>query len=285
MSTFLKDGTSLRDLKIKAKDRKGGDLSLTAAQDLIAQERGYDSWQNMVENSVELSPTFDQDLALLVRDGRDNCSIALLFLEADRWETDAGGMRAMFASRDLLVGGTPGSVTYWADVVFEEGCGDHHHLRLRKTTVAGLFEAACDKLVHDHDPAPLLRILNGAGFFDEIGKVPVAEVEFEAELTTILRDQGRAVLDRVLLNVGRRAPDAIQLDPDRRCFFNLLDNGDVVASNGLLSGNLRWKVIEKHDFNALKAAMFKECGADADTSGLGEAWAHQHIFGASATAA
>ncbi|MEY8802153.1 hypothetical protein AB9K35_17890 [Leisingera sp. XS_AS12] len=280
-NVYLANGTPVATLQAEAKAlKKSSGAKLTEAQDKVAQQHGYTSWQNMVENTISIDEEFEEHFTIQKRAGQDSYVLHLDFLEDGEYlDRSRTAFRKIFAKRDLLVGHHPGSVEHHVEFVFgEEVDGMHALYPLKEAPSARGVNKALNEIFISGDASGFISILNDQGFFDGLMNTPLDEVEFEAELMLILRKMGRTVGDRVLLNNGSSAAREIEVDWDRRCFANALDNGDVVISNGATGEDLAYKIVTGEGFKELEREMLKACGPTAATSGHGEIWMHDQVL-------
>lgn len=280
-NVYLANGTPVATLQAEAKAlKKSSGAKLTEAQDKVAQEHGYTSWQNMVENTISIGEEFEEHFTIEKRAGQDSYVLHLDFLEDGEYlDRSRTTFRKIFAKRELLVGHHPGSVEHHVEFVFgEEVDGMHALYPLKEAPSARGVNKALNEIFISGDASGFISILNDQGFFDGLMNTPLDEVEFEAELMLILRKMGRTVGDRVLLNTHPVDIPPKDLDWELRCFANALDNGDVVISNGATGEDLLYKIVTAAEFEELKQELLKACGPTAATSRDGELWLHKKML-------
>lgn len=316
MKIYLRDGTSLIDLEKAAKARKSEGLKLKDAYNEIAQGRGFESWQHLKENSVEIDekafledpntepyeaamrarramsiedamkqliPEYHNPLEITFRDGRDHYVVDFQFLEASEYLNQWGRLRKLWVRKDETCL-FDGRIEYHVTIHMEDTLPDmdiwYQPLELdHHGSVSRLKEAALN-LMNNAEPSDFLRIMDRHKLLDAISTMKVMVPEYEAELQRALRSHGRVIYDREYLNISRIDDRTVPIDLSRRCFINPLDDGTYVVSGGLPGGALIWKIKTQEEVETLIQEMLEACGADAQISGKGELWMADRVFAA-----
>ena len=276
---FTRDGTSIDKLAVETKaTAKADGIQLKAARDVAAVKRGYSSWQDMVENAVEMEEDHLPDCVVTRRMGQDKITLDLDVLTGlDAYDPDTELLRGLFVERKILVRGE-GIIEH--SIVFMDEKPQYGHYSEFTPKEPFIFDDFLELTEADETPENMSRfigMLQSAGFFEGLLDIPLDSAEHEAMLELMMRKKGRSVRDRVVFNTGMTKVEVI--DFEKRCFANQLDNGDIVVSNGIeYAGKLNWKVLPRDAFDALVREMKAAHGPDAAVNGHGEIWMHDRTL-------
>lgn len=283
---YTAHGTPMDIAKREAKrlQREQG-VQLSAAQHTYAQSHGYQSWGDLASKAIEIDEEVEENLTFTRKHGQDRVWFCIgdavdhLIEQKDRTHIP------LRLTRDLNVGQEEGSVLHVLSLVHEDEVNPDF---------SEPFQPQGDATGEDWDEAlfgleegragHLIALLNDSGLFDlPIERVP-HEFDHEAVLTLEMRKRGLIVGDRVLFNTGDNKAQG-EPDFDRRCFANLLSDGNVILTNGsAFYHELVWRILRRADYQALKSEMEAELGAEAYTTYKGEVWMFDQVLsGASAS--
>lgn len=275
---FTQDGTSVDTLAKESKAAaKTQSLKLKDARDTAAAKHGFSSWQMMIENAVEFGPEEFDDDVIYIRKGPDRMVINLdaFYNDETYYDAPSNNLKPLLAVKDLHFNEW-GSVLY--DIRFEvseEGDASHGEGSFcREDFVIAMIDA------EEGEYEAVIELLHDAGLFNGLDEVPVRDGEHEAYMELSARTFGRSVKDRILFNLSSPDHEHVVLDFTKRCFANLLDNGDVMICNGGSSAekDFLWKMLPRAEFETLARDMHEEHGPEAHFNGHGEIWMHDQVL-------
>jgi len=287
--TYCTNGKPLDILKREAKAlSKDEGIKLGQAHDKVARAAGFSNWQDLVEKCLKVEEPDLGDMPFITRRiGRDQ--VIFEIMSPDDFEDNTGDVRddavaPLFIEVSLLVGYEENTVKWEVRLLtqseaFYRGVGVCLPFTPRvghdRDTFLEALENAADLM-----PGDLFSILNQDGFFDIDLQASLRNSEHEALLILEARKLGLDLGDRTTFNadIGVDKVDYEVSDWYRRCFANLLSDGSVIVSNGAQADALRWKVLPKEEFEALKADMEADLGEAAYTTQQGEIWMHDRVL-------
>lgn len=273
-------GTPMDIAKREAKRlHKEQGVKLSAAQQAYAMENGYKSFGELVSKSIEIDDEVAENLTFARKHGRDEVWFCLGDAVDHLIEQKEPGHLPLRLTRDLNVGQEEGSVLHVLSLVHEDEVNPDY---------SDPFKPLGDATGEDWDEAlfnleegragHIIALLNETGLFDlPIERTP-HDFDHEAILTLEMRKRGLLVGDRALFNKGDNKAQG-EPDFDRRCFANLLSDGDVILTNGsAFLDELIWRVLPRAEYEAVKAEMEATLGDLAYTTYQGEAWMFDRVL-------
>lgn len=267
-------GTPMDIAKREAKHlHKERGIKLSAAQQAYAIEKGYQSFGELVSKSIEIDDEVAENLTFARKHGRDEVWFCVDDAIDHLIDPEGPGGSSLWLTRELNVGDEEGTVLHRLSL----GPQDDPYsdlsepFEIRGSATSEEWDEALDDL-DEGRAGNIIALLNGTGLFDlPIERMP-HEFDHEAVLTLEMRKRGLIVGDRVLFSTGDNKAQG-EPDFDRRCFVNLLSDGDVILTNGsAFYHELVWRVLRRSDYQALKAEMEATLGDLAYTTYQGEAW-------------
>ncbi|MEP3667037.1 MAG: hypothetical protein ABJN42_09935 [Roseibium sp.] len=275
---FTLDGTSIEALARETRDAaKAQSLKLKDARNAAAAKHGFPSWQVMVENAVEYGREEFDDGVVIIRKGRDKIVINLdAFYDDESYEDNLSRVLKPLHAVSYLRYENGGSVQY--DIDFQcvkEGQAFHGCSSFCWNDFAVATQDA-----DEGEYESVVGLLYNAGFFTGLDSIPLKDSEHEAVMVLLARAYGRSLGDRILFNAFFTSEEHVVLDFSKRCFANLLDNGDVMVCNGdaFVDGGFLWKILSRAEFDVLVNEMHSKLGPDAHFNGHGEIWMHDQVL-------
>jgi len=277
---YTAHGTPMDIAKREAKRiQKERDIRLSEAQQAYAMENGYQSWGELASKAIQIDEEVGENLTFARKFGQDMVWFCLGDAVDHLIEQKDPAYLPLRLTRELNVGHEEGSVLHVLSLVHEDEVSPDY---------SEPFQPRGDVTGEDWDEAILnleegrsghiIGLLNETGLFDLLIDRTPHEFEHEAVLTLEMRKRGLLVGDRVLFNTGDIKAEG-EPDFDRRCFANLLSDGDVILTNGSsIYDDLVWRVLLRAEYQALKAEMEAALGAKAYTTYEGEAWMFDRIL-------
>lgn len=292
---YCLDGTPVAELRARAKTMKKEGVKLKDALAAEAKLKGYENWQALMENTVTAEvddiPYDDGtiDTFWSLRERRPDGDIVWHFDFFDaRVLAEDLAFNKLYLKRELVMS-SESDVEWHVSIQVQavQGWEGWQLVDLQQCAftlpeaqfeIMDMVDAISDWQDGD-EPAPFIALFNQMGLRDHLDDIPIIDVEFEALLALEMRKLGNRLEDRTLFHNGMpKRPKGIEVDWGRRCFCNVLTNGDVVVSNGGNVETLKWKLMPRAEFDALAAQMFDACGPDAAEDGFGEAWMHDQVL-------
>lgn len=278
-------GTPMDIAKREAKRlHKERGIKLSEAQQAYAMENGYESFGELVSKSIEVD---DETVDTLIFKRRSGTDIIWYRIDDDAIEDimekeqmENFGLRVI---RGLEVGPEEGSVRHIFSLVSELDVSPDYSepFELRGGATGETWEDAIIELQQGRF-SPIISLLNTSGLLDIQPDRPPHEFEHEAALVLEMRKRGLLVGDRILFNTGDNKAQG-EPDFDRRCFANLLSDGDVVLTNAAATyDELIWRVLPRAEYEAVKAEMEAVLGDLAYTTYQGEAWMFDRVLASAA---
>lgn len=224
-------GTTIDVLKSEAKRlKKAEGLTLNAAQDHVAAARGYPAFSRMVDEALVFDRS-DPDV-IVTRRGAVELIVGIhdLLDFPHQGIIDTAGNAHIAASHKLLF--DDGAVTYETNLFAADDVSDAVTIAVNVDALMAAIAA------HDEgQDGDLIRLLGAAGVFALPALDQIADCEHEALAALLLRPLGRTVGARCVFNaplspLSGMIADVFEIDPDRRAFPNVLDDGSIIVSNG-----------------------------------------------------
>lgn len=282
---YAQDGTPIDIVKREAKRLKQEQgIKLSEAQRQIALAHGFESYEALSAALIEADEDLPDHLYLARKAGADE----IVFDFSDCHEKSDTYFR-------VFPNGNLGKLCLTRHASYEDAGSIRIEIRLSLSTDLAEFEhftpkveislddleEAFDEIMEENRPGMLISMMNRAGMFDIPAYENLRFGEHEALLQLALREQKRLVQDRILFNTGGATSPEGQPDWGRRCFVNLLDNGQVLISNGSEDvQDLKWKVIERPAFDQLVAEMQSAFPQGYLKTWDSEAWMHDRVLSA-----
>jgi hypothetical protein len=287
--TYCTNGKPLDILKREAKALAKDDaIKLGKAQEKLAQDAGFSSWQELMEKRLEVG---EPEMGVMPEMVRFSGSDMILFevmtpeaFEVDTLDIDDDDVAPLYARVDIMVG-EEDSVEWGVRLVTEpeatrngiDGCVklEIPEGQDREVFLEALYNA------YDAEPGNLITFLSQDGFFDLDLRASLRGGEHDAVLMLEARKLGLTLGERIMFNTGIGSDeDGYEIaDWNRRCFVNLLSDDSVMVSNGDIM-DLRWHVLPKHEFEALKDIMESSMHKFTYTTQAGEIWMHDRVLAA-----
>lgn len=277
---YTAHGTPMDIAKREAKrlQREQG-VQLSAAQHAYAQSHGYQSWGELASKAIEIDEEVAEDLTFARRHGQDQVWFCVGDAVDQLIDNQGLGAPSLRLTRELNVGDEEGTVLHLLSLSSQDEMYKDlsEPFEIKGEATAEAWDEALFEL-EEGRAGNIIALLNGTGLFDLPIDRPPHDFDYEAVLTLEMRKRGLIVGDRVLFNTGDVKAQG-EPDFDRRCSANLLSDGDVVFMNAsAFIDEMVWKVLPRAEYEALKAEMEAELGAEAYTTYKGEAWMFDRVL-------
>lgn len=280
---FAPNGTPLDVLRRNAKAvKKDRDITLSAAQNAVAQDAGFQRWSDLMARKIVVIE--DDDLPVLVQtNGPDEITVAIYdLIDEINDMLDAPNIMTIYQNISLEQANDDG-VTYHIALSLAPS-----EQALAPQAFAVLTGDDAENFIDHTDAAAdgrysaLIRILSTKGAFETPDASKIFRREFDAALVLALRESGLALGDRYSpVTIDYTAAPPAEFDWNKRCYFHRNARGDITVSNGseVPQEDLAYRHIPAADWPDVQARLLEACPASRSGSILVENIFHDLLLG------